>query len=220
MKLIQTSMIATSLALGLLTLAPARLQAQPKALTVSLTATYQAPDVTSGADQNITKSSTKSVKFTSASILNLIAANLGMTTVKGYTLIYDPIANAIGATNKATGDFQDASSIFSINAPGTQVYSGSANSDTGQQSETYTTYVVITFDDGKGNAFTVDGLIKSTQSIPAPTAAQTANGVTPNETISFSGSVNGFGTVVDSSGNTDTAVFTGSVSGGGSGQGS
>jgi hypothetical protein len=80
--------------------------------------------------------------------------------------------------------------------------------------------VVITFDDGNGNAFTVDGLIKSTQSLPAPTASQTANGITPNETISFSGSVNGYGTVVGSDGNSDSAVFTGSVSGGGSGQGS
>ena len=219
MKSIQTGIIATSLAVGLLTLAPARIQAQPKALTVALTATYQLPDVTSGADQNITTSSTKSVKFTSASILNLISNNLGMS-LKGYTLIYDPFADAIGATNKTTGDFQDASSIFSIDHSGTQVYSGSANSDTGKQSDTYTTYVVITFDDGNGNAFTVDGLIKSTYSQPAPTAAQSNAGVTPNATSSFSGTVIGFGTVVGSDGNTDTAVFTGSVSGGGSGQGS
>ena len=76
----------------------------------------------------------------------------------------------------------------------------------------------MTFDDGKGNSFTVDGLFKVSISQPAPTASQTANSITPNETISFSGSVVGFGTVVDSSGNTDDAVFSGSVSGGGSGQ--
>jgi hypothetical protein len=219
MKSKRTGIIATSLVLGLLTLAPAQIQAQPKALTVSLTATYQKPDVISGADQNITTSSTKSVKFTSASILNLISNNLGMS-LKGYTLIYDPFANDIGATNKTTGDFQDASSIFSIDTSGTQVYSGSANSDTGKQSETYTIYMVITFDDGNGNAFTVDGLIKETFSLPAPTAAQVNNGVTPNATISFSGTVNGYGTVFGSDQNADTAVFTGSVSGGGSGQSS
>ena len=200
-------------------MAPAQIQAQPKALSIALTATYQAPDTQNTAG-TITTSATKSVKFTSASILNLIATNLSMATVKGYSLIYDPIANDIGATNKTTGDFQDASSICSIDTSGTQVHSGSANSDTGKQSETYTGYVVITFDDGNGNAFTVDGLIKSTQSLPAPTASQTANGITPNETISFSGSVNGYGTVVGSDGNSDSAVFTGSVSGGGSGQGS
>jgi hypothetical protein len=219
MKSTQTSIIATSLTVGLLTLAPARIQAQPKALTVSLTATYQLPDVTSGADQNITTSSTKSVKFTTASILNLISNNLGMS-LKGYTLIYDPFANGIGVTNKTTGDFQDASSFLTIDTSGSQVYSGSANSDTGRQGETYTTYVVITFDDGNGNAFTVDGLIKSTFSQPAPTAAQSNNGVTPNATTSFSGTVNGYGTVFGSDQSIDTAVFTGSVSGGGSGQGS
>ena len=222
MKSIQTGIIAASLAVGLLTLAPARIQAQPKALNLSLTATYQLPDTQNPAG-TITTSTTKQVKFTSASILNLSSNKLGMS-LKGYTLIYDPIANVVGATNKAVngGDFQDfaAANILSIDTSGTQVQSGSVNSGTGKQSHTSTTYTVSTFDDGNGDAFTVDGLIKSTFSQPAPTATQTANGVTPNVTISISGTLIGYGTVSDGNGGSYTAVFSGSVSGGGSGPGS
>ena len=218
MKLIR--IYAMFLAAGLLALAPSRAQAQAKPFTITLTATYQAaaPNPT-GPNQNIQASVTKSVKFTSASILTLIAANQGYNP-HGYALIFDPIADQLGATNKATDDFQDASSIFNIDTSGTSVSSGSSNGDTGANKQSMTTYAVMTFDDGKGNSFTVDGLFKVSISQPAPTASQTANSITPNETISFSGSVIGFGTVVDSGGNTDDAVFSGSVSGGGSGQGS
>ena len=95
-----------------------------------------APNPT-GPDQNIQASVTKSVKFTSASILNLIATNMGFSP-HGYTLIYDPIADELGATNKVTDDFEDASSILSIDNSGTSVSSGSSNSDTGQNKQSMT----------------------------------------------------------------------------------
>lgn len=211
---------AILLTVALFTFATTRAHAQAKPLVISLTATYQAPaPAPTGADQSIQASVTKSVKFTSSSILALVATNVGFKA-SGYTLIYDPIANDVGATNKVTGDFEDASSLFTIDNSGTAVQTGSDNSDTGADKQSITQYSVLTFDDGNGNSFTVDGLIKITQNQPATPSTGTNAGNTPNETITFSGSVTGFGTVVDSSGNTDNAVFSGSVSGGGSGQGS
>jgi hypothetical protein len=216
MKTIRTTVISL-LAVVSLTVATVRIQAQPKPLILSLTAVYQLPEVARGSDQNITISSTKQVKFTSDFLLDLIAANENFSP-KGYILIYDPIADIVGTTNTTTGDFEADSSLLSIDTSGIQVYSGSANSDTGRQSETYTTYVTVTFDDDNGNSFTVAGLVKSSQSVPALTAAQANQGITPNETISFSGNLSGYGTAIGSDGNSDTAVFSGSISGGGSGQ--
>ncbi len=214
MKSIQTGMIATSLAVGLLTLTPARILAQPTTtLNIALTATYQMPDTQNTAG-TITTSTTKSVKFTSASILKLLAtaANSGTAFPTGSYLAQN--SGSVEVVTDKQGD-STAISQLTIDTSGAQVYSGSANSDTGKQSRTATTYTVATFDDGNGNAFTVDGLIKSTDSLTAPDK----NG-NQKETLSLSGTMIGYGTVSDGNGGSYTAVFTGTVSGSGSGSGS
>lgn len=202
-----------SLLVGLFLLATGTAEAQPKVLSISLTATYQASNVTSGANQDLTTSATKPFKLNSDTLITLIASNLGLSSAAGYKLIYDPIVGTIGLTNSATQNFQDASSLLSIETNGVSVQSGKSNSDTGAESETITAYTVITFNDGNGNAFTISGLVKEIVSQPAPTAAQTTNGITPNQTASLSGTVTGYGTVVVG-GNSNAAVFSGTIAGG------
>ena len=127
----------------------------------------------------------------------------------------------LGATNKADGgEFNDASSLLSINteASGKGLFVTSGTSDTTDspapaQTLATTGYCNITYDDGAGNSFNVSGLVKMTVALAKQDAAldpQTA-------TVSFSGTVSGFGTVLDSKGNTDNAVFTGTISGSGKG---
>jgi hypothetical protein len=98
------------------------------------------------------------------------------------------------------------------NTSGAAVVSGTTNSATGKQNGSGMVYTVVTFNDGKGNTFAVVGLIKETISL----TAKNANG-DQTETGSFSGNVAGYGTVVDSQGNKDTAVFSGTISGSGKG---
>jgi len=204
------------LAGALLSLAPAPLQAQVEAkVSFALTATYQMPDVVGGPAQNITKSTTKTLKLTSASLVNLLSLPSktyfildiggGSSLTMGGVSSVDP-----------TGNITDESSYVTID-PGDMVYTGSANSDTGTAGETYTVYMTVTIDDGKGNAGSVSGLVKVTDSLAALTTAQSNNGASATESVSFSGSLVGSGTVVDNKGNTDTAVFTGTVSGSGRG---
>jgi hypothetical protein len=216
MKSIKTGIFAVALALGLLTLAPARLQAQvPTKVTFALVATYQAPDVVSGVDQNITKSTTKTLKVTSASLVSL----LSLTPKSYFTLdIGGGSTLNVGTVSSVdpSGNVTDESSFITVTL-GDLVYSGSADSDKMTASETYTADLTITIDDGNGNAGTLEGLIKVTDSLAALTAAQNNNGLSATESVSFSGTVTGSGTVVGSDGNTDTAVFTGTVSGSGKG---
>ncbi len=70
-------------------MAPAQIQAQPKALSIALTATYQLPNKTNGADGNITMSTTKAVSLTSKSILKLLATSLGSPFPSGAYLAQD-----------------------------------------------------------------------------------------------------------------------------------
>jgi hypothetical protein len=179
-------------------------------LSIALTATIQLPNKTSGADGDITTSTTKSVRFTSASILKLIATSLGTSVPSGSYLAQ--VGGSVEALNKA-GESTNLSSYITINnTSGAAVVSGTANSATGKQNGSGTVYTVIKFNDGIGNAFTVDGLIRETISL----TAKNANG-DQTETGLFSGTVVGYGTVVDGQGNTDTAVFSGTIAGSGKG---
>jgi hypothetical protein len=118
----------------------------------------------------------------------------------------------VEATNKS-GESTSLSSYITINnSSGDIVASGTANAATGQQNGSGRVYSVIKFNDGSGNGFTVDGLISEVVSL----TAKNANGA-QTETGAFSGTVAGYGTVVDSKGRIDTAIFSGTVSGGGKG---
>jgi hypothetical protein len=222
MNLIRTRVIAALLAMGLLTLAPVRTRAQTTTLSFALTATYQnpSPKQTTTDNGDVTTTSTLTAKLTSSTLQGLISTNLGIS-LTGYELIWDQNADVLGETNKA-GDFHDASSIITINTDasgsGELVTSGTSDTiDQISQSLSTTSDWNVTFDDGKGNSFNVSGLVKLTAGLAAPTKSQGTNGLPQTETINFSGSVAGFGTVVDKQGNTDAAVFSGTVSGTGKG---
>jgi hypothetical protein len=58
-------------------------------LSIALTATYQLPNKTNGADGNITMSTTKAVSLTSKSILKLLATSLGSPFPSGAYLAQD-----------------------------------------------------------------------------------------------------------------------------------
>lgn len=206
-------MKSTTALLGILAITLAlsvNVQAQPTTVNVALTVTYELPSTTSGADANITTSTTRSAKLNSATILKLIEIAQGSDFPAGTYLAQD--ADNAQALDRA-GASTDLSSYISV-ATGTAatVSSGTSNSDTGKASGTVTIYTVMSFDDGNGNSFTVAGLIVNKASV----TATDANG-NQTETISFSGNVAGFGTVVDSRGNTDNAVFSGTISGSGKG---
>jgi hypothetical protein len=209
MKTTNASFGIITLAIGVLTLTPARIHALPLPLDITLTATRQEPATTNLAG-TIATSTTKLVPFTSAGILKLIETSLGSPFPSGTYLAQDHgIAEAL---NKA-GETTDLSSFISINnTNGTSVGSGSVNLDTGKTTALGAIYVVFKFNDGNGNTFAVDGVIKEVISL----TAKDANG-DQTETGSFSGTVAGYGTVADSHGNIAQAVFSGTVSGSGKG---
>jgi hypothetical protein len=219
MKSIQTSMIATSLALGLLTLAPARIHAQPVKVLIALTVTYQDPNPKQppASNPNIAPSDTKTAKLTSANILRLLAGSAGPFPSGSY-LTYDSITGAIGAMDTGnSNDFEDLSSYISVtpDASGNGPLTSSSNEDQSDPiawSIVQTADAVITFDDGSGNSFTISGVVKSTDSLAKLTTAQSNAGDAQTETVSFSGSVSGWGTYLG-----NKAVFTGTVSGSGKG---
>jgi hypothetical protein len=185
-------------------------KAQPTTLNITLTATYQLPNVTSGPTGNITTSITKAAKITSDTLLRLIEIDTGESFVKGSYLAQD--GGNVEVLDQS-GNSTDVSSYFTINnTSGALVGSGVSNSDTGKTSGGGLIYTIVAFDDGNGNAFTVDGLIRETVS----ETGMNSNGV-QIETGSYSGAVVGYGTVVDAQGNTDTAVFSGTFSGSGKG---
>jgi hypothetical protein len=178
------------------------------ALNIALTATYQLPDKMSGAGGNITTGNTKAVSVTSKSILKLIATSLNTNFPTGTYLAED---NGIVEAVTQQGQTTNLSFYITINnASSGTVVSGTVNSVTHQQNGSSLVYTIITFNDGHGNAFTVDGLIKETINL----TAQNANDA-QTETASFSGNVAGYGTLVDSQGNKDKVVFSGTISGSG-----
>jgi hypothetical protein len=179
-------------------------------LNIALTATLQLPGKTSGVNNSITTSTTTSATFNSASILKLIATSSGTPFSSGSYLAQN--GGNVEALNKA-GETRSLSAYFTIsNSTASMVFSGTANSLTGQESASGKVYTIFQFNDGKGNAFTVDGLMSETVSL----TAENAEGI-QTETAEFSGSVVGYGTVVDTQGNTDAAVFLGAISGSGKG---
>jgi hypothetical protein len=209
-------------AAGLFWLAAGRVQAQPVTLSIALAATYQNANPKTSSNPDITLSSTSSEKFTTATIISAAIASSGTGgSSKGWSLIWDPSGNELGATNRADGgEFDDASTLLDIStdASGNSVTSGSSDpTDPIAQSLTTTSVWNITYDDGNGNTFDVSGLVKMTTSLNSLSTSQQNNGNSQTETISFSGSVSGWGTVLDKQGNTDNAVFTGSISGSGKG---
>jgi hypothetical protein len=183
----------------------------PTTLSIALTATYQLPDKTSGVGGSITTSTTKAGSLTSKSILKLIETSLGTSFPNETYLAQD--GGIVEALDKA-GYCTNLSAYITINTSGAAVVSGSTNSVTGKQNSSGAGYTIITFNDGKGNAFTVDGLVRETIS----TTAKNAKG-DQTETVMFSGTVDGYGTVVDGQGNTDAAVFSGTIAGSGKGTG-
>lgn len=201
----------TILAIAALTLVLANSgQAQPTTLSITLTATYQTPDKLSGPENSITTSTTKTVKITSPALLKLIAEETDSPFPNGSYLAQD--AGNVEALDRA-GYSTDLSPYFSINnSSATIVGSGTSNVGTGKTTVDGFIYTIIYFDDGNGNNFTVDGLIKGMVS----QSATDANG-NQIEISSFSGSVSGYGSVLDAQGNTDAAVFSGTFSGSGKG---
>jgi hypothetical protein len=186
-----------------------RTQAQPTTLNFNLTATYQLPD-TNNAAGNLTISATKSVRWTSATLVSLLTNGLGASYPKGSYLAQDN--GSVEVIMDKAGDSTNVDQFVTFNTGGTQVNAGTANSTTSQQSTVSLIYVTASFNDNAGNAFTVDGILRQTISI----SAVDANG-NQNESISFSGNVAGSGSVVDKNGNTDAAIFTGVISGAGKG---
>jgi hypothetical protein len=181
----------------------------PTTLSIALTATYQLPDKTSGGGGSITTSTTKAGSLTSKSILKLIETSLGTSFPNGTYLAQD--GGIVEALDKA-GYCTNLSVYMTINTSGAAVVSGSTNSVMGKQNSSGAGYTIIRFNDGKGNAFAVDGLVRETIS----TTAKNAKG-DQTETVMFSGTVDGYGTVVDGQGNTDAAVFSGTIAGSGKG---
>lgn len=182
---------------------PASLQAQPLSnvtvpLKFSLTATVQQPDVVSGANQQVVKHTTKTVKWTTSNLLSLMATSLGTTFPSDSTLI---LANGAPLVQSGETNETDVSSILNVDTTnGGQVVTGTDNAQTGTSNDMYNTYVTITFSDGNGNAFTLTGLarISTVTGSGKATSKQTV-------TLTMTGAA-GYGTVGGNS-----AVFTGSL---------
>jgi hypothetical protein len=181
----------------------------PTTLNVNLTATYQLPNTTNSTGIIVT-SVTSSTTLTSASILRLIERSAGTDFPSGSHLAQD--GGTAEVINNA-GVITNLSSYLVINdtsAPG--LVSGITRTDTAKQSGSGLVYTVMSFNDGSGNAFTLDGLVRETISVSARSVGgeQIESGV-------FSGSVVGYGTIVDSLGRIANAVFSGTISGTGNG---
>lgn len=190
-------------------LAPAPAFAQATTLNFALTATYQLPNRTN-ASGDITVSLTASVKWTPEHVLSLLTNSLGLTLPKGSYLAQDNGAVEIIIDNGL--DSTNVGSVLTFDTTGTEVVSGSANTTTGKQNQSYIIYAAATFDDGNGNTFNVDGLLRETVTL----GAQNGSG-NQTQSISFFGNVAGYGTVVDKNSNTNAAVFSGTISGAGKG---
>jgi hypothetical protein len=179
-------------------------------LSIALTATIQLPDKTRSADSNITTSATREESFTSKDILKLLATSLGSPFPSGVHLAR--VGGSVEALNKA-GYRTNLSAYITIDNPsGAAVVWGATNSATDTQNGSGKVITIVRFDDGNGNAFILYGLTKETIIL----AAENADG-DQTEIGSFSGDVVGYGTLADSEGNTDTAVFSGTISGSGEG---
>jgi len=204
--------MAAFLAAAWLLLAPAQTMAQATSLNFTLTATYQQPDRTTSGGR-VTISSTASVKWTPAHILTLLTNSLGVTLPKGSYLAQDNGTAEIIIDNGL--DTTNVSSIITFDLGGTngaQVVSGSTDIATGKQSLSYLVYTTASFDDGNGNSFNVGGLLRETVTLSGRN-----NSGNQTESISFTGNVTGYGTVVDKNSNTNNAIFSGAISGSGKG---
>jgi hypothetical protein len=176
-------------------------------LNLVLTATYQLPALTNG---NLVTSVTKSAQFTSASILKLIETSGGTNFQSGTYLAQE--GGTVEALNHSSEVANLSFFIVISNNSSAAVVSGMTNIETGKQNGSGLVYTVVRFNDGKGNTFAVDGIMRQTVSVSAKSASgsQTESGV-------ISTVVAGYGTVVDSEGRIDAAVFSGTISGSGKG---
>jgi hypothetical protein len=209
LKFVPTSPVAAFMAAVLILLTPDQSRAQATTLDFTLTATYQQPNRTSSSGVD-TISSTKTVKWKPDTILTLLTNSLGISLTKDSYLAQDNNTVEIIIDNGL--DDTNVSSLVSFNTSGTQVGSGTVNGNTAAQSSASVIYATATFNDNNGNTFNVSGLLHETVTL---TARDSSGNQT--ETISFSGSVTGYGTVVDSDKISQPAVFSGVVSGAGKG---
>ncbi len=194
-------------ALALFMLAPAGARGQATTLNFILTGTYQEQNSFSGED---TIMSTKTGRWTDTQLLTLLSHSLGISLPKGSYLAQSNglveiiIDKGLGTTN--------LSNYRSFNMSGSQVSSGSVSVDTGKENTASLIYATASFNDQKGNAFNVNGLLRETVALTAKDASGNQT-----ESVTFSGNVAGYGTIVDNHGITNAAVFSGSITGAGKG---
>ncbi|PWU13374.1 MAG: hypothetical protein C5B50_19370 [Verrucomicrobia bacterium] len=187
---------------------PSPIQPVSVPLNFALIATVQQPDAASGSTGNTVRHSTKATKVTSQSLRSLIQSASGTNSGSGASLAL--IAGTIVIQDKE-GNPTDVSGFLSMDlTSGTRVNTGQDNSATGAFNDTFVTDVVVNFDDGNGNTFTLNGLARIISTSTATTDA-TGNPLTPSQTYSLSFTGAGSGTV----GGVD-AVFSGTISGRGS----
>jgi hypothetical protein len=230
MNLTNRKTIVNTLAIGLLAVSAANVQGQDPAsdvivpISVSATAQYQVDIPPPSDTSSVTKHTIKTVKL---NLVSLMAANLGKTSadLKGYSLVLMGGAPALykKATKTTDADSIDVSSMLAIDtSSGTTITSGQEDSTTGASSYTSSTYVTVTFDDGAGNSFTLNGIAKTTSSVSAannkngdPLVDKNGDPRPQSESFSISFTGTGYGTV-----GTDAlpAIYSaGSASGSGKG---
>jgi len=178
----------------------------PMALTITATATVQGSAKDNG---TLNKVTTSTMKITTQSIIQQIyfAAGAG-TPPKGAKLVLNSDGSA-SVTDSKGNVLQDASSAvqISLDPNGAGVWSGSSNDNTSQTSYTGVYITSITFiTDQNGNTATISGLTKETYSLTATVAGGNQIG---SDSISMTGA--GEGSVLDSQGNTDNVIVTGTV---------
>jgi hypothetical protein len=204
--------VLAGLLAGILFPAAPRAAAQPETdviipLRITITATVQQEDISPGEDSPIIKHVAKTVRWTTAKIISLMATNLSASFPKGAKLV---LVNNSPAIKISADEQTDVSSLLTFDSSvGTPVKTGQENEDTGNFALTQKAYTTITFDDGAGNAFTLTGCARSSAS-SRTTTSMNSESVSVAEAASFSFTGTGYGTV-----NGAVAVFTGTISGSG-----
>jgi len=202
------------LALGFLTVPPS-LQAQgdgppiPLMMKFSLTATIQNPDGTPDSNGNV-KESTTSAKLNSVGILALAAAAHATTYPTGATLLFSNTTVFV-ADKTGTNFVDDLSDLFTLTF-GSGVSSGSYNDTTQASKENGLTLLAVSFDDGNGTSFALNGIVKHSDTVNAP-----ATDGSQKISITFTYNAMGDGNArnPNDGGASDYAIWSGTVSGSG-----
>ena len=206
MKRFTVNGFVSVLAIGLLLLATANLDAQDVPLTVSiqLTATVQGPDDSGNPIDHI---KTTTVTWTTQSLLKLAATASGTNFPTGARLVVTNDTFLVVDKLGNTVEDLTAAGYFSTDHGNNYVLSGQMNNNTGQASWKAAEIAFISFDDGNGNSFDLVGLRKTTASITA-----TDRNSNQKETLSATITLVGEGQV----GGND-AVFSGTATASGKG---